>query len=155
MSITALVVIGFVAALFLGNLLGAKPNQAQVVLDDFRMQARNMGVLVEVGQAPAWLASQAPLAKYSYVNDDWRHPKTYYIAKQGRWEKVGTEEGGLHGQIIALPSQIITYIEGLAIQANSVTLFWCDEDFVKNPAHAIVLEDLVAALNRLGAKQYG
>lgn len=149
MSITALVVIGFVVALFLGNLLGAKPNQIQVVLDDFRRQARNMGFVIEVGQAPHWLASPASLAKYTQVNDDWQHPKVCYIAQQGTWHKVSTE-GDLHGQAIALPSQLIAYVQGLALQSNSVTLFWRDEAYIKSGLDSAVLSALAQALTKLG-----
>lgn len=149
MSITAAVVVGFVLALLVGNLLGAKPDEQQVALGHFRMQVRKVGLFVELDLAPSWVDYPKTLAQYTQIDDTWCHPKVCYVAKDGVWHQV-SGIGALHGQAIALPKPIVAYVAALRVQSNGVCLFWRDEDFVKSGVDTAVLPALVQSLTNLG-----
>lgn len=104
MSTTALLIIGFVLVLLIGNFMGIKPKDSEMRLDSIRMTARKLALLPKLVAMPEFLKiienkpqnkqdnntssydyhkTETMISQYTLVNDNWQLPKAEFILDNG------------------------------------------------------------------------
>lgn len=104
MSTTALLIIGFVLVLLIGNFMGVKPKDSEMRLDSIRMTARKLALLPKLVVMPEFLKiidskqqnkqdnntstynyhkKETMISQYTLVNDNWQLPKAEFILDNG------------------------------------------------------------------------
>lgn len=124
-----IVVVGLVVIFIIGNLMGLKPKPHETRLGDFRFLARTLGLQPKF-HTPDWLHNQKGLIQYTVINDEWRLALVHVVAKDGVWHTDTPH--ALSGQSIDLPSHLLPYIKGMMLKANSVSLYWHDETYIRS-----------------------
>lgn len=132
MSIGIWIVVA-VVLLCIGNLMGAKPNIHEKRLGDLRLLARKHQLHPKLIPTPEWLKTQgvtvAMIAQYTRIDDAWRLPKCECVLVDGAWQ-CNDKSHILHGQKPAL-SMSPECVVGLSVKANSISLYWYDERYVR------------------------
>lgn len=139
----------------IGNVMGVKPRQADIRLDQLRMLARQHGFLPKLAKAPTWLTnhSQKPLpnppllSQYALVVDEITLPLLLYVNHQGVWQLCQQElsqqdlsfdkhssnknfaQNPKLPDTLPLMAFITPYAYGLVLKANSIVLLWNDEQY--------------------------
>lgn len=104
MTTTALLVIGFVLVLLIGNFMGAKPNNKEMRLDSVRMAARKLQFSPKLVKIPEFLNAierknhqennksvydydkkETMITQYILVNDNWQLPKAVFLLDDGKF----------------------------------------------------------------------
>lgn len=98
---TALLIIGFVLVLLIGNFMGAKPSDKEMRLGSIRMTARKLALLPKLIVVPEFLNQETQntpvqkvhydytknkdtmISQYTLVNDNWQLPKAEFILDNG------------------------------------------------------------------------
>lgn len=104
MSTTALLIIGFVLVLLIGNFMGVKPKESEMRLDSIRMMARKLALSPKLIAMPEFLKmtdnkpqnkqenntstynyhkKETMISQYTLVNDNWQLPKAEFILDNG------------------------------------------------------------------------
>ena len=130
----AIVVVLLVAGFLIGNFMGAKPKAGEVRTADLRLLARKLRLYPKLVPPPAWLPSDAKmLPQYALVMDEFSLPMACYVIKDGVWQPIDGElpkkAQVLSGLAIDLPADIQKLMLGLQIKANSVIVYWQDDQY--------------------------
>ena len=134
----------------LGSIMALKPSGVERRLDDVRMTARRLGLNPKLIATPEWLkpasefqaTSTSPMiARYSLIDDGYALPDCQYKVINGRLRPVQNNDAFISNQAfilnnahLDLPSAIASQILGISTQANSISVYWLDNNYVK-PAH--------------------
>lgn len=130
------VVMGF----FIGTVMGLKPKLSDVRLGECRLFARKIQLHPKLVPTPDFIkARYAPkmTASYTVIDDRWRLPFAELIAQDGAWHSdtphspLLTQILSAHTPSVQMPHQLSAYFLGLTIKANSISLFWKDESYIK------------------------
>lgn len=129
----SIVVVLIVAGFLIGNFMGAKPKAREVRTADLRLLARKIRLYPKLVQSPDWLPQTAKMTpQYTLVVDEFSLPMACYVAKDGVWQAVGDlpkKAQVLAGQPLELPAMVGELVLGLQIKANSVMIFWKDDQY--------------------------
>ncbi len=140
MTIGVLVV---VVALFfvLGNIMSLKPKISEVRIGEMRLFARKIGLHPKLVAMPNWLKSVSTescagqanshhmIAQYAVIDDKWRLPAKRLLWTGQTWQ---TEEGLSVPSPCLPPKSFCAHLNGLTTKANSVILYWQDEQYTKS-----------------------
>lgn len=136
-----------VVVFVLGNVMALKPKASEVRLGQLRLLARQLSLHPKLIPTPDWLQSTptpAMISCYTYLDDSWRLPQAWLIATDGTWQQLMSGQKTptdntthnawqtahpLSGQTITSP--LAPYIKGLSFKANSVSIFWQDDVYVR------------------------
>lgn len=146
-------VVAFAVLFIIGNLMAAKPKIHEVRLGKLRLLARQKGFNPKLVTMPEWIKNNqnlsqnqktALITQYSVINDDWRSPLSYFIFHQNQWQNLQHDDVYLNAN---LPDKLSPYFVGLMIKANSLSLYWHDELYLKQfpvrqDIHQIMENDL-------------
>lgn len=113
----------------IGNLMGAKPNIHEMRLSELRLLARQRHLYPKLIATPKWLGD-GTIAQYTKVDDTWRLPLVQLKVVDGTWQLIGGKSCLLESQPVIL-GNLSPYICGLAMQSNSISIFWHDELYVR------------------------
>lgn len=121
------VVMGF----FIGSVMGLKPKISDVRLGECRLYARKIQLMPKLIPTPAFLNKHTAakmVASYTVIDDTWQLPFIELTAQDGVWH--GDSEHSLSSTPIT--HELSGYFLGLTIKANSISLFWQDEAYIKS-----------------------
>lgn len=128
MSISTLVVVA-VILFVIGNIMGLKPKASEVRVGDMRLFARKLDLNPKLVPIPDWLVGVADkggmIAQYTLINDEWRLPARYLLWIDGAWQGDTVLD-------ILPPKFCESYIKGVMLKANCVTIYWQDEPYAKS-----------------------
>lgn len=138
MSLGALVVA--IAILFvIGNVMGLKPKAGEVRIGEMRLLARKLALNPKLVAMPDWimdvrqnkgLGKNGMIAQYTLINDDWRLPAQRFLWSEDVWRHM--EDNTVLASVKnAIPPHLCAHMKALTIKANSVSLYWYDEPYVK------------------------
>lgn len=130
----SIVVVLIVAGFLIGNFMGAKPKAREVRTADLRLLARKIRLYPKLVQSPDWLPQTAKMIpQYTLVVDEFSLPMACYVAKDGVWQPISDDlpkkAQALSGLAIDLPPDIQKLLLGLQIKANSVIVYWQDDQY--------------------------
>lgn len=121
------VVMGF----FIGSIMGLKPKMSDVRLGKCRLFARTIQLHPKLIPTPAFINTPKKMtASYTVIDDTWRLPFAELIAKDGTWHSNTPHPLSS----VKIEHELSKYFLGLTIKANSVSLFWQDDVYVKGYA---------------------
>lgn len=110
-----------------GNVMGLKPKISEMRIGEMRLFARKIDLNPKLVPIPNWLAvtvgKSGMIAQYTLINDEWRLPANQVAWTDGVWQGDFT--------VISPPLFCVPYLRGLSMKANSITLYWHDESYVK------------------------
>lgn len=119
-------IIGFVFVMLIGNFMGAKPKDSQLLLDLLRMKAKQLGFLLSPLNNPDWLEADVgshTMRLYLIVDDDWQLALMNYVVQDNHLLIVeSTNNPQNHQSKIAMniPSQIMPFIRGVSMKSNAI-----------------------------------
>lgn len=114
-----LLVIGFAV----GTFMGLKPKPHETRLAKLRLIARQQQLIPKLIPTPEWLTppkSISMVAQYSIICDDWQLPHQIINATD-----------------VPLPNDISSYCIAIMLKANSISLYWLDNDY----AYSFAIKD--------------
>lgn len=147
-STIAIIVVLLVAGFAIGNFMGAKPKPNQVRSAELRLLARGLRLYPKLVPTPSWLPYDKPMVtQYTLIIDELSLPMACYVAEAGVWRlldgAVNDRPKVLHQANIALPDSLLSLVLGLQIKANSITIFWQDEQY-QYSKQALKLDKILA-----------
>lgn len=141
-------ILGFVVVMLIGNFMSAKPKDGEMAIESIRLMARKIQLMPSLSSTPDWLKehiSANMVAIYTLINDDWRLPMACYINNDGKWQfainPANSSERKSDVEFIkkaerligniSLPHELVPFVKGLIIKANSIAVIFDDGAFVK------------------------
>ena len=124
----------------IGNVMALKPPIHETRLTTLRLHARQLGLMPKLVATPDWLKPHLPkqpnppkmLACYTLVNDAWQLPLGTFVAKDALWQCTPDTKDSHPLRDTALDTTLAPYLVGLSSKANSVSVFFYDERYVKS-----------------------
>lgn len=123
-----------------GNVMALKPPIHETRLTTLRLHARQLGLMPKLVATPDWLNThllQKPnppkmLACYTLVNDAWQLPLGTFVANDALWQGTPDTKNSHPLASAPLDTVLAPYLVGLSSKANSVSVFFYDERYVKS-----------------------
>lgn len=122
-----------VVIFIIGNVMALKPKISEVRLGQMRLFARKINLNPKLLPTPDFIATSAKMTlSHTLIDDTWRLPLVQFVVKDGKWHNDTPHPKLAHLSGQSIDHALASYFLGLAFGANSVSLYWQDEQYIRS-----------------------